>query len=230
MLTVLTVALVSAACSSDSESPTVQPNPTATQQATSDSESSTVQPNPTATQQATSDSESFVAEPLDINVLFPLDGQTLNTEVVRVLVESVVGVQVAVNGELSSANIDGTFFSDITLEDGMNLIEVTGINIDGSVDSEQLIVFANLESESVALSIVSPQDGAIVPSTAVEVVGITSVDSVVQVNGIEAVPDGSGIFQVTVQLEPGSNLIEVIAADLAGQSITEELVVFSVSK
>ena len=57
--------------------------------------------------------------------------------------------------------------------------------------------------------------------------GIASLDSVIQVNGIGTTPDSSGIFQVTVELETGSNLIEIISINLSGESVTEELVIFS---
>ena len=162
-----------------------------------------------------------------MNVLFPADGETVNTDTIRVLIESSIDSQIDINGVLAEANLDGTFFSDLTLEDGLNFIEVTGINLDGSIDSEQLVIFSDLISELAALSVVSPQDGAITVETSIVVTGITSVDSVVHVNGVETSPISTGIFEVTIELASGSNLIEVTAINLAGESVTRELVVFS---
>lgn len=213
---VLAVAIVSIACAEGTVKPTVESNQiTATATLTSDSD------------QQTSEIQPFVAELIDMNVLFPADGETVNTDTIRVLIESSIDSQIDINGVLAEANLDGTFFSDLTLEDGLNFIEVTGINLDGSIDSEQLVIFSDLISELAALSVVSPQDGAITVETSIVVTGITSVDSVVQVNGVETSPDSIGIFEVTIELASGSNLIEVTAINLAGESVTRELVVFS---
>lgn len=216
---ILAMAIVSAACSSSTETPTSQPDPTATQQAEATE-------TPTS-DQLPIDSDTIAAESIDLNVLFPIDGETLNTDVVRVLVGASLDSQIDINGVLATANLDGSFSTDLVLEDGINFIEITGINLDGSVDSEQLIVFVDLSVGQAALSIVSPQDGAITPATSIGVTGITSVDSVVQVNGVETTPNSQGIFAVTIELESGSNLIEIIAINLLGESVTEELVIFS---
>jgi hypothetical protein len=211
---VFIVAIASIACANGTEEPTVEASSEATQIRA------------TATQQ-TGNTTPFVADPFDLNVLFPVDGETVNTDTIRVLVESSLDSQIDINGAIAEAGVDGNFFADLTLEDGLNFIEVTGINLDGSIDSEQLIVFSDLLSELAALSIVSPQDGAITVDSSITVTGITSVDSVVQINGIEASPNSFGIFEVTVALETGSNLIEVTAINLSGESVTEELVIFS---
>ncbi len=220
---ILAMAIVSAACSPNTETPTTQPDPTATQQTAQQAEATE---SPTSDQPAT-DSDTIAAEPIELNVLFPADGETLATNVVRVLVEASLDSQIDINGFIAAANLDGSFFTDLVLEDGINFIEITGINLDGSVDSEQLIVFVDLASEQVTLSIVSPQDGAITPATSIGITGITSVDSVVQVNGVETTPNSQGIFAVTIELESGSNLIEIIVINLLGESVTEELVIFS---
>jgi|AACY02.14.fsa_nt_gi hypothetical protein len=211
---VLAVTIASIACAESAEKPTVQATLAATQVPT------------TATQEA-GDSQPFIAEPIDLEVLFPLDGETVNTDTLRVLVESAFDSQIDINGAIAQTDIDGNFFADLTLEDGLNFIEVTGINLDGSVDSEQLVVFSDLLTELAALSIVSPQDGAVTVASSILVTGLTSVDSAVQVNGIDVTPNSSGLFEVTVELDPGSNLVEVTAINLSGESVTEELVIFS---
>ncbi|MEE8046598.1 MAG: hypothetical protein V3T49_07155 [Dehalococcoidia bacterium] len=228
MFAALAVAAISVACSSSTETSTVQsgaateqPRPTASQP-----DPTATQIAPTATQQA-GDSQLAKIQPIEMTVLFPADGETLKTDIVRVLVEASLDSQIDINGVIATANVDGTFHADLVLDDGLNFIEITGINSDGSVDNEQLVVIADFSSVSAALSIVSPEDGAITTATSIEITGIASLDSVIQVNGIGATPDSSGIFQVTVELETGSNLIEIISINLSGESVTEELVIFS---
>lgn len=219
LFAVLAVAITGIACAEGTEKPTVQATLAATQVPAT-------QVPATATQEA-GDSQPLTAEPIELEVLFPLDGETVNSDTIRVLVESAVDSQIDINGVIAETDIDGNFFADLTLEDGLNFIAVTGINLDGSVDSEQLVVFSDLRSEFAALSIVSPQDGAVTVAKSILVTGLTSVDSVVQVNGIGATPDSSGIFEVTVDLVAGSNLVEITAIGLSGESVTEELVIFS---
>ena len=216
---VLAVTIASIACAESAEKPTVQATLAATQVPAT-------QVPATSTQEA-GESQPFIAEPIDLEVLFPLDGETVNTDTLRVLVESAFDSQIDINGAIAETDIDGNFFADLTLEDGLNFIEVTGINLDGSVDSEQLVVFSDLLTELAALSIVSPQDGAVTVASSILVTGLTSVDSAVQVNGIDVTPNSSGLFEVTVELDPGSNLVEVTAINLSGESVTEELVIFS---
>ncbi len=55
--------------------------------------------------------------------------------------------------------------------------------------------------------------------------GVTSPDAVLSINGILVSIDAEGEFEVTVSLDPGTNLIEVIASDFEGN---QESAVFAV--
>ena len=64
---------------------------------------------------------------------------------------------------------------------------------------------------------------------AVRVLGMTRQDAVVAVNGIPVDVSADGVFQRDLTLEKGTNLIEIVATDLFGQTESQSVVVFFVS-
>ncbi len=78
------------------------------------------------------------------------------------------------------------------------------------------------------MDITSPQDNSVAASGAVQASGTASPDATVTVNGVLAEIDSSGNFQATVSLDAGTNLIEVIVSDLAGEVRSQVLTVISV--
>jgi len=57
--------------------------------------------------------------------------------------------------------------------------------------------------------------------------GRTRPDAVLSINGVVVPVDGSGSFQVLLTLDPGPNIIEVVASDLEGNEETVVLAVVS---
>ena len=80
-------------------------------------------------------------------------------------------------------------------------------------------------SEELFLEVVEPADESIVEDTPLALVGRTTPDAVVSVQGetVDVGPDGQ--FVALVSLEPGPNVIEVVASDLTGQAETSVLAV-----
>jgi len=69
---------------------------------------------------------------------------------------------------------------------------------------------------------------SIVRSDTVLLRGITSADAIVSVNGVilEIQPDGT--FELTLALDPGPNIVDVVASDLDGSSINSSLAIISI--
>jgi len=67
------------------------------------------------------------------------------------------------------------------------------------------------------LTVTQPADGSIVDVGKIEVRGHTSPGAVVSVNDEIAMADTQGIFTVTINLEEGPNIIEVIASNEEGE-------------
>jgi hypothetical protein len=71
--------------------------------------------------------------------------------------------------------------------------------------------------------VTSPQDESIVNTPNIVVVGTTSPGAVVSVNGGLANVDAAGAFQLSLALEEGPNIIEVVASDVNGNELYEIL-------
>jgi hypothetical protein len=73
---------------------------------------------------------------------------------------------------------------------------------------------------------VEPIDGeAFVTTSTFDVIGRTSVDALVTVNDTFADVAIDGTFTVTVDLEEGPNIVEVVASTAAGDEASEVLVI-----
>ena len=65
-----------------------------------------------------------------------------------------------------------------------------------------------------------PTNESIVYDSTLALVGRTTPDAVVSVNGMTAEVNAQGQFVALVSLEPGPNVIEVVASDLNGTQET----------
>lgn len=80
--------------------------------------------------------------------------------------------------------------------------------------------------EALPLSILEPQDEAVVREGLLRLAGRTAPDAVVSVNGrILRAIDEEGNFTTTLTLSEGPNLIEVIATDYQGNQVVRVLTI-----
>jgi len=81
-------------------------------------------------------------------------------------------------------------------------------------------------SSGLTLTILEPQDEAVVKQNLMRVVGRTTPDAVVSVNGhvIRAI-DENGNFTTVISLAEGPNLVEIIATDYQGNKVSQVLTV-----
>ena len=71
---------------------------------------------------------------------------------------------------------------------------------------------------------------SVVHSNTVTIEGVTNPDAIVSINGIMASIDQEGEFRATVSLDPGTNLIEVMASDFEGNQESAILAIVSLSQ
>ena len=83
----------------------------------------------------------------------------------------------------------------------------------------------NRLSTPLFLTIVEPANGSVVNVNTITIRGKTLADAVVSINGDLVDVDSNGNFSMTVTLEEGSNVFDIIATDEAGDEETTELVV-----
>ncbi len=77
----------------------------------------------------------------------------------------------------------------------------------------------------VSLQVTTPQDSAVVNTPQVQVSGAASPGAVVSVNDTVLIAGADGSFSTTVSLQPGPNLVEVIASSTSGDTKTVDLTV-----
>ncbi|HEY2980426.1 MAG TPA: hypothetical protein VGJ22_04535 [Anaerolineales bacterium] len=75
------------------------------------------------------------------------------------------------------------------------------------------------------LQILSPQDGMTVNTQQIEVNGLTMAGAVVTVGDDILLVGEDGKFKVTVVLDEGPNLVEIVASDWSGNEISQLLTV-----
>jgi len=180
------------------------------------------EPTPTNNQGGTN---STAAAPLTLAVLSPQDGTGVEVTSLRVL-GTTSGDNVQINSLPIPVAGDGTFQQDLTLQQGVNLLEVVASDDHGQTRSQRLVVFSVTASAGLPFTLLHPGDGLEVSQSTVQVVGVTALDAVVGVNEIPTEVSELGIFSSTVELEEGANLIEVVAADLSGNVRFQTVVVF----
>ena len=87
---------------------------------------------------------------------------------------------------------------------------------------------SEISDKGLFLTVTQPANESIINADRVEVIGITAPGAVVSVNGNPMEVDGEGNFTMTVVLEEGPNLVEVIASDVQGNQESHPLVLIYV--
>jgi len=82
----------------------------------------------------------------------------------------------------------------------------------------------NTDSDILKLNITGPVDESVVRSSHVTISGNTEPEAAVMINGL-SIDQEKGHFSVTVELEPGPNLINIFAKNPAGKQISKDVTV-----
>ena len=84
---------------------------------------------------------------------------------------------------------------------------------------------APVVSGELSILVISPLDEAVLDSPEVDVIGTAPAGTVVSVNDEIVLVGDDGEFKVTLSLEEGPNLIEIVASDINGNEVTHLLTV-----
>jgi len=71
-------------------------------------------------------------------------------------------------------------------------------------------------------------DESVVRSDTVLLRGRTAPDAIVSVNGVIVEVQSDGTFELTLALDPGPNLVEIVASDLDGNTVSSSLAIISI--
>jgi parallel beta-helix repeat protein len=108
---------------------------------------------------------------------------------------------------------DGTFSTQVPVEEGLNTIKVE--SSDAVWNTASMSVRVERDSSAPSLVVSEPGDGFATNASSVTVKGSTDATAALTVNG-KPVPLTGERFTTTVSLEEGENFIDVASADLAG--------------
>ena len=137
------------------------------------------------------------------------------------------GATVKVNDQIVEIEQDGRFQAEASLVPGRNLIRVLATDSIGNQKATQLTVTSlALPPQPFTLFVTEPADQSIVSDSSIRLIGRTSPEAEVRVNGV-AIPVNPllGIFSTEIALEFGPNVINVKATDLDGREINKVIAV-----
>jgi hypothetical protein len=165
------------------------------------------------------------------DIVAPWSGAEFDTDFVTVWVildyEEADGIPVVtINGEPAIMVDDTTAYLNVSLLEGENIINVTAVDPAGSVVSDDVFVTYTPPVEgTLPLAVFYPPDGLAVDDTQIMVIGGTSPDAEVTVNGVPATVDADGMFLSEADLLASDYVLEVVASatNVDGQEITTSL-------
>ncbi len=151
-----------------------------------------------------------------MELLSPKDGIGVEVGAVRVTGRTRIDAAVAVNGTPVEVFADGSFYIDMDLENGANLVEVIASTLSDETATQEATVYFVSTAAGLPFTLLYPPDGLIVTDPNVPVLGSTSPEAVVGVDGTPVDINALGIFSTFVTLEDGGNFIEVLSTDIDG--------------
>ncbi|GAA0367493.1 S8 family serine peptidase [Bacillus horti] len=149
-----------------------------------------------------------------------------------ILVEGTVTIDSLVtlyrNGEVATTvqSEDGAFSSELDLVEGENVITATATIDAGETDPSAPVTVVK-DTYAPQITILSPADGTVTNREVINVHGVALDDNLdtVTVNGQAVNVSEVGEFSQRVILDPGENVISVVATDLAGNETTKQVTV-----
>ena len=158
---------------------------------------------------------------LALQVIAPADGSDVLTNAVVVHGVTDPEATVTVNGQAALVNRDGGFQIAADLSPGENTIQVVAGDSGGNQNTVVLVVTSlAFPPQPFLLLVTEPPDQSIVFNNPVRLSGRTRSEAVVSVNGVWVPVDSLGIFTTMVNLEPGPNIVDVVATNNDGQVLS----------
>ena len=163
---------------------------------------------------------------LVLDLRAPQDGGTVSADAVVVHGTTTRGAMVHIGGIRADVGSDGKFQAEVKLAPGINRIQVVATDSMGNRESRDLKVTSlALPPQPFLLLVTEPEDQSIVSEGLIRLSGRTGAEAIASVNGVSVPVDELGFFSTTVTLEPGPNIIDVVATDADGQVLSTVIAV-----
>jgi len=179
----------------------------------------------TTVESNTSATSDTIQSNLPLTIIEPADASTINGDSVVVQGNTEPGAVINVDGSVVTADSTGAFSTNVSLDAGLNAIDVIATDDNNNQGEVLLLVNAVPSSTTTAsgvaassqgtlpLTVTQPLDSATVNTSTVTVQGQTAPGATVTVNGNSDLADENGNFSINVSLSEGLNAIDVVAMD-----------------
>lgn len=151
----------------------------------------------------------------EITLLRPTENEWTNQQVIEIQGRITPNGEVTINQQKVQTTEDGFFKHQMMLTSGANLLHIEAKDELGNITSINRTVYFKTGAAAIQLNV---EDGAILTSSTLQLVGKVEPGSRVSVNGQQVNVGMLGDFQVALPLLEGQNVIEVQAIDQAGNT------------
>jgi len=157
----------------------------------------------------------LVTTPPEVEIATPLDNSWTNQTLTAVSGRISPGVELTINDQPVTIANDGTFFHQLILQEGDNLIRAAATDDVGNITLSEVLVHVKTTPPTLTLNV---QEGEIFNDSILQLSGKTDPGSIATING-QVVPVGStGTFQISLQLFEGDNILDLQVRDQAGNT------------
>ena len=163
---------------------------------------------------------------LVLDVRAPENGSTVSGNAVVVHGITTPGASVSIKGLAALVGDDGGFQEAVTLTPGINDIQVVATDSKGNRESKSLRVTSlALPPQPFLLFVTEPEDQSIVSESSIRLSGRTGPEAITSINGVSVPVDELGFFSTILTLEPGPNIIDVVATNNDGRVLSTVIAV-----
>lgn len=201
-------------------SPTPAPTAQATQVPTREPRpiDPTHTPSPPPTPGPTEDSSGLM-----LQVYAPEDGAVVPGSVVAVYGQTLPGARVFIDGEEAGVDAQGGFRAEVSLAPNENDVAIVAQDETGRRRSVSRTVTSL--ALPFLLLVTEPENESIVSVSVLRLAGRTGPNAIVSINGRSVPVDRFGYFSATVALDEGPNVIDVVATNDDGRTLSTVLAV-----
>ena len=163
---------------------------------------------------------------LFLDVLGPDDDSIVPNLVVVVFGATLPEAAVTVNGIPATVDANGGFRQVAELQPGINDVEIiTQVENSDTLSRTLRVTSLARPQQPFFLVIREPEDQSVVYQPDLRLVGRTAPEAIVSVKGVSVDVDAFGDFSTVVRLDPGGNIIGIVATSVDGQEESRVLAV-----
>ena len=133
------------------------------------------------------------------------------------------GARVLISGTEATVDAQGGFRAEVSLEEGENPLEISAVTESGDRSQESRRVTSL--ALPFLLLITEPENNSVVDVSRLPLSGRTGPNAIVSINGRSVPVDRFGYFSTTMLLIEGPNIIDVVATNDDGETLSEVVAV-----